>query len=107
MARKTLAEMEQALADSKARQRLDSLFDEDSFVEIDRFVSSKGETAAVITGYGLVDGAPVYAFSQDINVKGGAMTKAAAAKIRKIYDMAIKNGAPVVAIYDSKGGDIA
>lgn len=107
MARKTLAEMEQALADSKARQRLDSLFDEDSFVEIDRFVSSKGETAAVITGYGLVDGAPVYAFSQDITVKGGAMTKAAAAKIRKIYDMAIKNGAPVVGIYDSKGGDIA
>ena len=50
VARKTLAEMEQALADSKARQRLDSLFDEDSFVEIDRFVSSKGETAAVITG---------------------------------------------------------
>ncbi len=107
MARKTLAEMEQTLTDSKARQRLVSLFDEDSFVEIDKFVSPDGETAGVITGYGLVEGAPVYAFSQDITVKGGAMSKASAAKISKMYDLAIKNGAPVVAIYDSKGGNIA
>ncbi len=107
MARKTLAEMEQTLTDSKARQRLVSLFDEDSFIEIDKFVSPDGETAGVITGYGLVEGAPVYAFSQDITVKGGAMSKASAAKISKMYDLAIKNGAPVVAVYDSKGGNIA
>ena len=107
MARKTLAEMEQALTDSKARQRLLSLFDEDSFVEIDKFVSPDGETAGVITGYGLVEGAPVYAFSQDVSVKGGAMSKASAAKIAKMYDLAIKNGSPVVGIYDSKGGNIA
>lgn len=107
MARKTLAEMEQTLPDSKARQRLVSLFDEDSFIEIDKFVSPDGETAGVITGYGLVDGAPVYAFSQDVTVKGGAMCKASAAKISKMYDLAIKNGAPVVGIYDSKGGNIA
>lgn len=106
MAKKTLAEMEQALTDSKARQRLVSLFDEDSFVEIDKFVSPDGETAGVITGYGLVEGAPVYAFSQDITVKGGAMCKASAAKITKMYDLAVKNGAPVVGIYDSKGGNI-
>lgn len=107
MAKKTLAEMELALADSKARQRLYSLFDDESFVETDKFVSTDGAVAGVVTGYGLVDGAPVYAFSQDITVKGGAMTKAVAAKISKLYDMAIKNGAPVVGIYDSKGGDIS
>ncbi len=107
MARKTLAEMEQTLTDSKARQRIVSLFDEDSFVEIDKFVSPDGETAGVITGCGTVEGVPVFAFSQDVTVKGGAMCKAAAAKISKMYEMAIKNGAPVVAIYDSKGGNIA
>ena len=107
MAKMTLAEMEQALTDSKARQRLVSLFDEDSFVEIDKFVSPDGETAGVITGYGLVDGAPVYAFSQDVTVKDGAMCKASAAKITKMYELAVKNGAPVVGIYDSKGGNIA
>ncbi len=107
MAKKTLAEMEQSLPDSKARQRLISLFDEDSFVEIGRFVSPDGETGGVVTGSGLVDGAPAYAFSQDISVKGGAVNKISAAKIRRIYDMAVKNGVPVVGIYDSKGGDLS
>ncbi len=102
MAKKTLAEMEQTLSDSKARQRLNALFDEDSFVELDKFV-----TAGAVTGYGLIDGAPAYAFSQDISVKGGAMTASTAAKIEKIYNMAVKNGAPVIGIYDSKGGDIS
>ena len=55
MARKTLAEMEQALPESKARERLISLFDEDSFVETGKFVGSGGETSSVITGYGLID----------------------------------------------------
>ena len=72
-------------ASSEARRKLTAFFDGGSFTEVDRLA---GE--GVVAGYGLVDGAPVYAFSQDITVKGGAMTKAAAAKIRKIYDMAIK-----------------
>lgn len=107
MAKKTLAELEQALADSKARERLISMFDEESFVELDKFVSADGEPASVITGYGTVEGAPVYVFSQDVSVKGGAVNKASAAKIRKVYGLAIKNGAPVIGIYDSKGGDIS
>ncbi len=106
MARKTLAEMEQSLPSSKARERIESLFDAESFVETGKFVGSGGETASVITGYGLVDGATVYAFSQDISVKGGAVNKAAALKLSKLYSMAVKNGCPVVGIYDSKGGDI-
>lgn len=107
VARKTLAEMEQALPESKARERLLQLFDDESFVETGKFVGSGGETASVVTGYGLIDGATVYAFSQDISVKGGAVNSTAAAKLVKLYDMAVKNGAPVVGIYDSKGGDIA
>lgn len=107
VAKKTLAEMEQALPDSKARQRITALFDEDSFVEIGKFIGAQGETASVITGYGLIDGAPAYAFSQDISVLGGAVGQAAAAKIRRLYDLAVTNGAPVVGIYDSKGGDFS
>jgi len=106
VARKTLAEMEQALPESKARERIEALFDADSFVEMGKFVGSGGETASVITGYGLVDGATVYAFSQDITIKGGAVNRAAAQKLSKLYSMAVKNGCPVVGIYDSKGGDM-
>ena len=106
MARKSLAEMEQSLSQSKARERIEALFDADSFVETGKFVGPEGQTASVITGYGLVDGATVYAFSQDISVKGGAMNKAAALKLSKLYSMAVKNGCPVVGIYDSKGGDM-
>ena len=107
MARKTLAEMEQTAASGKARERLVSLFDEDSFVETAKFAGSDGRTASVVTGYGYIDGKMVCAFSQDISVKSGAVDKAAAAKLVKLYDIALKNGAPLVGIYDSKGGDIA
>ena len=108
MARKTLAEMEQSIPDSKARQRLIRLFGgEDNFVETGKYVGSGGETASVITGYGKVNGLKIFAFSQDISIKGGAMNSTAAAKLVKLYDMAVKNGSPVVGIYDSKGGDIS
>lgn len=106
MAIKTLAEMEQNVPDSEARKRLTALFDEDSFRELDKFVSTDGELCSVVAGYGTVLGATAYAFAQDVSVKGGAVNKSAAMKIRKIYELAAKNGAPVVAVFDSKGGDI-
>lgn len=106
MAIKTLAEMEQNVSDSDARKRLTALFDEDSFRELDKFVSTDGELCSVVAGYGTVLGATAYAFAQDVSVKGGAVNKSAAMKIRKIYELAAKNGAPVVAVFDSKGGDI-
>ncbi len=106
MAIKTLAEMEQNVPDSEARKRLTALFDEDSFRELDKFVSTDGELCPVVAGYGTVLGATAYAFAQDVSVKGGAVNKSAAMKIRKIYELAAKNGAPVVAVFDSKGGDI-
>lgn len=99
MANKTLAEMEGTECD--ARNRLVSLFDEDSFVELDKFVSSN-----VITGYGQINGAFVYAFAEDPKIGSGGMTGAAASKILKIYSMAVKNGSPVVAVYNSNGGDV-
>ncbi len=106
MAIKTLAEMELNVPDSEARKRLTALFDEDSFRELDKFVSTDGELCSVVAGYGTVLGATAYAFAQDVSVKGGAVNKSAAMKIRKIYELAAKNGAPVVAVFDSKGGDI-
>lgn len=103
---KTLAEMEQNVPDSDARKRLTALFDEGSFRELDKFVSTDGELCSVVAGYGTVFGATAYAYAQDVSVKGGAVNKSAAMKIKKIYDLAAKNGAPVVSVFDSKGGDI-
>ena len=105
--KKTIAALEQTIAASEARTALISLFDEDTFVEVDKFASAKGGQVGVITGYGQVDGSTVFAFAQDVSVKSGAVCEAAAKKIAKIYAMAVKNGAPVVGIYDSKGGDIS
>lgn len=103
---KTLAEMEQSVPDSGARKKLTALYDEDSFTELDKFLSADGAVSSVAAGYGTVGGATVYAYAQDASVRGGAVDKSAALKIRKIYELAAKNGAPVVAFFDSKGGDI-
>lgn len=96
-----------AEADSAARTRLTYLFDEGTFTELDPFVTSGSDLSGVITAYGYVEGNPVYAFSQDINVKKGALTEAQAKKIVKIYDLAAKTGVPVVGIYDSFGADLS
>ena len=94
-------------ADSDARKRLTYLFDEGSFTELDAYALSCGELTGVITAFGYVDSNPVYAFSQDIGVKNGAMTEAQAKKISKVYDLAAKTGVPVVAVYDSFGADVS
>ena len=94
-------------ADSAARNLLTGFFDAGSFVEIDRFAMDGDQPAQVVAGYGTVNGAPAYAFAQDHDVCCGAVGKAQAAKIRKIYDMAAQNGAPVVAVYDSDGVKLA
>lgn len=103
---KSLAEMEQSVPDSEARKRLAAFFDEDGFTEFDKFLSADGELSSVVAGCGSVEGTPVYAFAQDVSVKGGAVNKAAALKIKRVYELAAKNGSPVVGFFDSKGGDI-
>lgn len=91
---------------SKAKERLVNLFDEGLYTEIDAGVKNGDDYAGVITAYGYVDGSPVYAFSQDKSVKGGAVSKQHSAKICRIYDLASRTGVPVVGIYDSNGAFI-
>lgn len=98
-----LNEAKEATAQTKAYKRLQLLFDEGTFVEIDGFVKSGDGYAEALAGFGSVDGCPAYAFAQNSDVAGGAMSKAQAAKIRKVYDLATKTGAPVIGLYDSVG----
>ncbi|OYT15668.1 MAG: methylmalonyl-CoA carboxyltransferase [Bacteroidetes bacterium 4572_77] len=99
-----------------ARERINLLFDEGSFVEIDAFVKHRctnfgmekvdAPAEGVVTGYGKVDGRLVYAYSQDFTVVGGSLGEMHAAKICKVLDNAMKVGAPVVGINDSGGARI-
>ncbi len=99
-----------------ARERLDILFDDGTFVELDAFVKhrctnfSMGKLEApaegVVTGYGQVNGRIVYAFSQDFTVVGGSLGEMHAKKICKVLDYAMKIGAPVVGLNDSGGARI-
>src|SRR5512132_4280588 len=99
-----------------ARERLELLLDEGTFVELDRFVvhrstdfgleSQKFYGDGVITGHGRIDGRRVYVFSQDFTVFGGSLSEAFAEKIVKIMDLAMRNGAPVIGLNDSGGARI-
>ena len=97
-----------------ARERLDLLLDKGSFVELDRFVTSRANRSGeepilgdgVVTGYGLIHGRPVYVFSQVFTVFGGSLAEAHAEKIVKIMDLALKTGAPVIGLNDSGGARI-
>ncbi|MDD6490028.1 MAG: carboxyl transferase domain-containing protein [Clostridia bacterium] len=99
-----LATARAEISATKAYERLSKLFDDGAFTEIDTFVKSADSYAEVVAAYGYVNGAGVYAFAQNSDIAGGAMSKAQAAKIKKVYDLALKTGAPVVALYDSVGG---
>ncbi len=98
-----LADAAQAHDGSKARALLARFFDEGTFVELDRLARDGDHPAEAAAGYGLVNGAPAYAFAQDREICSGAVSRAQAAKIRRVYDMAAQNGAPVVGIFDSDG----
>ena len=92
------------IAATSAYQIITEFFDADSFCKIDAFARSGEGFAEVVAGYGTVEGMPVYAFAQNSDICGGAMSKAQAAKLRKLYSLALKTGAPVVGFYDSLGG---
>ena len=99
-----------------ARERIDFLVDEGSFVELDRFVTHRCTDFGmqeqkilgdgVVTGHALVDGRPVYLFSQDFTVFGGALSETHAEKICKIMDQATQVGVPVLGLNDSGGARI-
>jgi methylmalonyl-CoA decarboxylase alpha subunit len=99
-----------------ARERLNILFDKDTFVEMDTFVKNRcpfygmpekdmpGD--GVVTGYGQIDGRLVFAFAQDFTVEGGSLGEMHAAKICKVLDLSLKMGAPIIGINDSGGARI-
>ncbi len=103
----TLAELKAMTAAAvPARNRLAYLFDNGEYTELNPYAKCGSGLSGVVTAYGYVEGNPVYAFSQDISVNSGALTKVQADKIAKILDMAAATGVPVVGIYDSFGADL-
>ena len=95
--------MDNSVVNTEAYSRLVKLYDNGVFTEIDSYAKSKNGDTEVVAGFGYVNGAPCYAFSQNIEVNNGAITVAQCAKLKKIYDMAVKTGYPVIGIYDSNG----
>jgi propionyl-CoA carboxylase beta chain len=99
-----------------AWERIEILFDPDSFEEWDMFVEhrcadfgmadNKVPGDGVVTGFGTISGRLVFVFSQDFTVFGGALSEAHAEKICKVMDQAMKVGAPVIGLNDSGGARI-
>ncbi|MEK3797680.1 acyl-CoA carboxylase subunit beta [Peribacillus sp. FSL H8-0477] len=99
-----------------ARERIELLVDPGTFVELNPFIEHrsvdfgldqvKGPGDGVVTGYGKVNGRPIYLFSQDFTVFGGALGEMHAKKIANVMDLAAKNGAPFIGLNDSGGARI-
>ncbi len=99
-----------------ARERIQFLLDEGSFVEIDKFVTHRCNDFAmadkkylgdgVVAGYGTISGRHVYVYAQDFTVFGGSLSTVHAKKICKLMDLALKNGKPIIALNDSGGARI-
>jgi len=100
-----------------ARERIDLLLDPSSFGEFDQLVAHRCEDFGlsnkerpagdgVVTGRGLINGRPVFVFSQDFTVFGGSLGEAHARKIVKLMEMAAANGIPVIGLNDSGGARI-
>ncbi|MGN1385527.1 MAG: acyl-CoA carboxylase subunit beta [Bacillus sp. (in: firmicutes)] len=99
-----------------ARERIDLLVDEGTFVELNPFISHRctdfgldqveGPGDGVVTGYGKVNGRDIFLFSQDFTVFGGALGEMHAKKIANVMDLAAKNGAPFIGLNDSGGARI-
>lgn len=99
-----------------ARERIDLLMDEGTFVEMDKLKThrctdfgmqeKKIPGDGVVTGYGDINGRRTFVFAQDFTVFGGSLSKAFAEKICKVMDLAMKTGCPVVGLNDSGGARI-
>ncbi len=94
------------IAGTAAYATLGAFFDGGEFTDIAGLAKSQDTYAEVVAGHGTVDGMEVYAFAQNPDFCGGAMSKAQAKKLRKVYDLALMTGTPVVGFYNSKGGRI-
>ena len=99
-----------------ARERIDLLFDEGTFEELDAFVEHRATEFgmadrkylgdAVVTGYGKIAGRVAFVYAQDFTVIGGTLSEVVAQKICKVMDLAANSGAPVVGLIDSGGARI-
>ena len=99
-----------------ARERVEALVDDGSFVEFDRFVVHRTNAFGldekeflgdgVITGRATLDGRQIFLFSQDFTVLGGSLGEAFAEKICKVMDLAVRTGSPLIGINDSGGARI-
>ena len=109
-------EKQHAKGKMTARERIEKLFDEGSFVELDELARHRSTAFGmekkrpygdgVITGYGTVDGRQVCVFSQDFTVFGGSLGQVYGEKITKVMDLAIKTGCPIVGINEGAGARI-
>ena len=99
-----------------ARERVITLMDENTFQELDPFVTHRATDLglaeqqylgdAVVIGYGKVNGRLVFVFAQDFTGLGGSVSEVVGQKICKVMDLAAKNGAPIVGLNDSGGARI-
>src|ERR1700681_3863002 len=99
-----------------ARERIELLFDLGTFEEVDKLVTHRCRDFGMdeqivpgdglVTGFGRIDGRPVYVFANDFTVFGGSMSETNARKVCKIMDLALKTGAPIVGLNDSGGARI-
>ncbi|RJQ68040.1 acyl-CoA carboxylase subunit beta [Pseudonocardiaceae bacterium YIM PH 21723] len=109
-------EKQHAKGKMTARERIDKLLDEGSFIELDELARHRSINFGqeknrpygdgVVTGYGTVDGRPVVVFSQDVTVFGGSLGEVYGEKIVKAMDLAIKNGCPIIGINEGGGARI-
>ncbi len=109
-------EKQHAKGKKTARERIELLLDENSFVELDELARHRSTNFGqeknrpygdgVVTGYGTVDGRPVCVFSQDVTVFGGSLGEVYGEKIVKVMDLAIKTGRPIVGINEGGGARI-
>ncbi len=109
-------EKQHAAGRMTARERIEALLDKGTFNELDKFVNHRCTNFGMekkqipgdgmVTGYGKIDGRPVFVYAYDFTVHGGSLSETNAAKIVKVQQLALKNGAPVIALNDSGGARI-
>ncbi|GGC91037.1 propionyl-CoA carboxylase subunit beta [Thalassobacillus devorans] len=109
-------EKQHAKGKMTARERIDYMLDEGTFIELNPFMEHRGDSfgmngqsapgEGVVTGFGKIDGREVYLFAQDFTVFGGALGEMHAKKIAAVMDLAVKNGTPFIGLNDSGGARI-
>jgi acetyl-CoA carboxylase carboxyltransferase component len=114
--RRAGVERQHKLGKLTARERLDLLLDRGSFIELDMYRrhqaqgldmdAARPHTDGVVAGSGTVDGRRVFVYAQDFTIFGGSLGEAHASKIHKVMDLALENGAPLIALNDSGGARI-